>query len=141
MDQAEMQELRQRAIIDLQALADLRAPLSPGFWRQIGNEFEAMAREALLVRSENQGVGRSASRRRRRVEANVWKIDCIVDEKTENRVKLFKVRWDHAEYHPSWEAWRTDGSAVGTPIETWETEKDLRQTEALQLWREGTADA
>ena len=41
------------------------------------------------------------------------------------------VRW--AGYHHTWEPWRVTG-AVGDPVETWEPEVTVRNTEAPGWW-------
>ena len=126
------QGVRQQALVDLSAMADAQAPLSPGFLRQLGREKKALETEALMLNeppTPPSSVG--AAKKRPRLEArsrHVFEVEEIVME----RASKVLVRW--AGYQPSWEAWRIHGE-VGTQLETWEPSKNMQDTVAMHAWR------
>ena len=103
----------------------------------IGNAAYEAGRDATATRSGTiQDVAaRARSNAVQEVASDKHVIEAIVDERSVGRGakrREYRVRW--RGYDPSWEAWRISG-AVGTPIETWEPERGVRDTEALLEWR------
>ena len=116
----EVSEIRAQVATDAARMGEMGLELSPGWWRQLGNEEAAMMAEALL---SNVASHLLPDKGKRRQAADSYEIESIVEE----RGKWALVRW--AGYHPSWEAWRISG-AVGSPVETWEEVRKLKQTTA-----------
>lgn len=115
-------------------------PLSPTWWRQLGNEVKATEAEQLLASSapaRRLRKGQKAAPLHRRVSQESFEIGSIVGEKrSSGKVKImYLVQW--AGYDASWEPWRISGQ-VGDPIETWEPAQRLRGTAALEVWRTTT---
>ena len=122
----EVHEIRAQVASDALAIGLAGSPLSAGWWRQVGMETEALMAEAML---QNVATAPAPAAGKRRRAANHYEIDEIVDEQR----GWFLVRW--AGYHASWEAWRVSG-VVGSPVETWEQLRILKNTEALREWRQ-----
>jgi hypothetical protein len=121
----EEHEIRAQVLIDAMAFSQRGIPLSPAWHRQLGKEPAAQMAEARLHNLSTAPAPAAGKRRRR---ADQFEVEAIVDEER----GWYLVRW--AGYHPSWEAWRTSG-AVGSPVETWEQERYLMNTEAMRAWR------
>ena len=82
--------------------------------------------EALLQNVSTAPVPAPGKQRRR---ADSYEIEKILQEQR----GWYLVRW--SGYHASWEAWRLSGE-VGSPLETWEQLRSLKNTEAMAAWRE-----
>jgi hypothetical protein len=140
--------LRQQVFSDLSKMYEKGLPLAPGFLRQLGREEEALATEAMLCNrpqmretSEESTEEESTEEERGMLtlkSSGSWEIDRIVDQKpSTGRARWwYLVRW--AGYHPTWEAWRINGNPAD-PIETWEPETVVLNTEAMVAWREAQA--
>lgn len=129
MNLVEEHAIRQQALQDTRALAQMGCPLSAGWYRQLGMEEKAREVESMLMQP------RTSSRMTpRQTQEETYPIECILDErKTMGKARAwFLVRWEG--YEPEWERWRIHGS-VGEPLETWEPLAVVRNTEALQAWR------
>ena len=132
------QELAYRAMIlqDAQAMEEAGMPLSPGFLRQMGKFVKAQAMEAqldaLAYPPYEEPQPEIRTRRVRAPRLARYEIDRIVEEKMHRRSAWFLVRW--AGYQPAWEAWRVHG-AIGSPVETWEPFRMVKNTEALEAWQ------
>ena len=116
----EVSEIRAQVATDAARMGEMGLELSPGWWRQLGNEEAAMMAEALLVNVAGHLLPDEGKRRQ---AADSYEIHSIVEE----RGRWALVRW--AGYHPSWEAWRISGAA-GSPVETWEEVRKLKRTTA-----------
>ena len=121
----EVHEIRAQVVSDALALGEMGMPLSPGWWRQLGDETEAQMAEAMVQNVMTAPMTAPGQRKRR---ADHYEIESIVGEQR----GWFLVRW--AGYHPSWEAWRIMGE-VGSPVETWEQLRAIKNSEALRAWR------
>ena len=122
----------EQALSDAQAFAGAGHPLSPGWWRQLGREQRAQEVEYALAHpraasaSSRQprvrGIRKQKARQPRqpRFTTETYEIEAIIDEKkvTSKAKVLFQVRW------------------VGWTDPTWEPLLVLKDTEALQEWRE-----
>lgn len=131
---AEQSSLRRGVIEDMQELGKSGQPLSPNWWRQLGNEAMALRAEKDLADPMSSRRRRTGdSMQRRRVSTETFEIAEIISEmKGKGRSNtLYLVRW--AGYDAAWEPWRINGHP-GDPIETWEPAHRLRETEALQNW-------
>ena len=122
---------------DAQAMEAAGMPLSPGFLRQMGKVEKAQTMEAQLQAlaappEEQPQQGQIRTRRVRAPRLARYEIDRIVEEKMHRRSAWFLVRW--AGYQPAWEAWRVHG-AIGSPVETWEPFRMVKNTEALEAWQ------
>lgn len=124
LTQQEVSDLRTQVLIDASALGEMGMPLSAGWWRQLGDETEAQMAEAMV---HNVTTAPIPAPGKQKQKPDTYEIEAIVQEQK----GWYLVRW--AGYHPSWEAWRTTGE-VGTPIETWEQHRRLKNTEALRAW-------
>lgn len=123
---------------DMRQLGREGNPLSPSWWRRLGNEEKAKEVEQWMANPS--GIGKSERRRRsshprnRRASMETFEIESIVAEKKgKGKAKVYLVRW--ANYDESWEPWRITGQP-GDPIDTWEPAHLLKGTVALQEWRE-----
>ena len=106
-------------------------PLSPAWWRQLGQENRALQMEAnLRALVTNHGRGK-----RKALSQATFPVDCILGEKAHQGDTLYLVRWEG--YHPSWEAWRTPdfSGQPGDPVETWEPSALVKYTQALRDWK------
>lgn len=126
-------ELKQQAASDLKLMAARGLPLSPAFYRQIG-----MEEAATLAEQEDAAVELAAQKiAQERVVKRATKQRFEVEEILEERAATgkartwYRVRWQG--YHPSWEAWRIEGSP-GDPLVTWEPEAHVIGTEAMRRW-------
>ena len=133
----ETKELREEILSDLRALADAGHPLSPDFWRQLGEEAKAKEVEHQLAHPrarQSRGRGLALGRKRRRFSKEEFVIEKILSEKkvSSKAKRLYLVRW--AGYDASWEVFRINGQP-GQPIETWEPLILVANTEALQDWK------
>ena len=129
MTDSAVQQVRQvlmEAVIKMEALD---YPLAPGFLRQMGKEDEAMRVEAVLTNPYNP----PSKAKKRKEGSDLYEIERILDERpSRGKAKSYAlVRW--SGYHPSWEAWRTEGNP-GDPVETWEPLAAVRQTIAWEDW-------
>jgi hypothetical protein len=133
--------VRVQLAADLHMMGEKGYPLSPALWRQLEREDRAMQTEAMLDNFERQGMlaaaelaGAPPGTRKRAVLVNRWDVDCILEERPTGRRRFRVRRW--VGYHPSWEQWRVpELGAPGEPLQTWETLKTMRNTEAMQQWR------
>ena len=141
-DAATEKELRQQVLSDMRALADRGEPLSPSWWRQLGEEEKAREVELNLwpARKQRRVSSEAVPRRPRAVKRTRFTreefgIDTILAEKkvSSKEKVVYLVRW--AGYDPSWEPARVSGRP-GEPLETWEPRVLLENTEALQEWKE-----
>ena len=141
-------EMREQVLLYVGTMAAMKLPLSAAYYRQLGYDSWAMQTEAIEVQEAailaagaaahaikvQQAVvaGRKAPiqkvTKRQREE---FEVEAIVAERSGKRPYL--VRW--AGYHASWEEWRVTGE-VGDPVETWEMMRAVKDTEALQQWRQ-----
>lgn len=121
----EQHEIRAQALSDAMALSAASAPLSPAWLRQLGQHSKARVAEAEIHNLSTAPMPMPGKRKRR---ADHYEIKKIVAEQR----GWYLVEW--AGYHESWEAWRISGE-VGTPIQTWEQLRTLKNTEALRSWR------
>lgn len=122
----EVHEIRAQAATDAAVMGESGLPLSAGWWYQLGNAAEALMAEALLQNVSTAPVPAPGKQRRR---ADSYEIEKILQEQR----GWYLVRW--SGYHASWEAWRLSGE-VGSPLETWEQLRSLKNTEAMAAWRE-----
>lgn len=113
-------------------------PLSPSWWRQLGNEEKAKQVEILLENPGRHGGKhpRTNAPHHQRESQESFEIDAIVSEKRSKRRLMYLVRW--SGYDVNWEPWRINGQP-GDPIETWEPAQRLKGTAALEAWRESTS--
>lgn len=126
-------KIRKQLLSDLRKLGELGAPLSPQFWRQLGQEQKAQEAEAtLFYAAEHQN-----QLQLQRVRKTSREIEMIRDMRTiQDRRVQYLVEWKG--FHPSWEAWRANGpgGALGTPLLTWEDGEALQNTVALAAWKQ-----
>lgn len=139
----EQKSLRQGVMTDMTEMGRAGQPLSPKWWRQLGDENQALLAEKRLIASPSRGSSRKtrgepAMTHYRRVSKESFEVDAIVSEKKGcgKGKTVYLVRW--AGYDVSWEPWRINGQP-GDPIETWEPVERLRGTEALENWRTRTS--
>lgn len=134
----EQMALRKGVKMEMIQLGQEGQPLSPSWWRQLGNEEKAKEVELMLANPAWRQGGRkerkAAAPRQRGVSQEVFEIDSIVGEKrSHGKTKImYLVRW--AGYDVTWEPWRINGQP-GDPIETWEPPQRLRGTRALEVWK------
>ena len=134
--------LRQQVLSDLDKMYKKGLPLAPGSLRQLGREEEALATEAMLCHrpqmEEMPQMEESGVLTLQPSGSNRWEIERIVDQKpSAGRAKWwYLVQW--AGYHSTWEAWRITGNR-GDPVETWEPEATVLNTEAMVNWRAAQA--
>ena len=117
------QEIRELVMSDVVELAKAGAVLSPGWWRQMGEEARAMEVEAQMANLFSMSEGKPKGKRGR----DHYEVERILEKKG----WWYRVQW--AGYHPSWEAWRQEGQP-GTSIVTWERHKHVRNTVAMEEW-------
>ena len=137
--------LREQVLSDILALAIRGEPLSPGWWRQLGNEVKAQEVEQLLANPPARPSRRRSAPapRPERVKAvkqlratkESYDIDCILaEQKVYTKEKMiYLVRW--CGYDQTWEPSRASGK-VGEALETWEPLYLLKGTQALHSWQE-----
>lgn len=132
--------LRRGVKADVAQMGREGQPLSPGWWRQLGDEEKARQVEEQLANPSWRGRKdrKTAAPRHRRVSQEMFEIAAIVEEKkSRGKTKvMYLVRW--SGYDVTWEPWRINGQP-GDPIETWEPALRLRGTAALQAWRTRTS--
>lgn len=130
--------LRKGVKAEMSEIGQQGYPLSPSWWRQLGNEVKATEAEQLLASPTacrmRKGQKKTAAPDHRRVSQETFEIESIVGEKRgRGKMKImYLVRW--AGYDASWEPWRINGQ-LGDPIETWEPAQRLTGTAALEVWR------
>lgn len=139
---AEEEELRREILKDIKQLGEQGQPLSPAWWRQLGDEMKAQEMEAILSSHQPCAAwkrSRAPPKRRkwrdvRRFTTESYEIDAIVAERkvAGKAKKHYLVRW--AGYNPAWEVHRISGQP-GDPIETWELPCVLQHTDALAAWK------
>lgn len=138
-----IQSIRQQVLADAASLMARNAPLSAGWYEQLGHQQKAMEVRALqanfLRLSASSSTGLSAQcnptqhQVRRRQRADLFEVETIVEAETRSRHRGVWVRW--SGYDPDWEAWRVEGRGqVGDPLVTWEPERSVRHTQAYQDW-------
>jgi hypothetical protein len=127
--QQEEDEIREEVLAQVLELANAGVPLSPGWWRQIGQEERAAEVEAELTaprqakRAKRAPLAPKAKRvkkpKLRRFTQESYDIESIeADKKVSTKAKvLYLVRW------------------VGWEEPTWEPLVVLKDTEALQQWK------
>lgn len=134
---AECRALLEEIKEDARQLGCGGSPLSPGWWRLLGDEEKAREMEQTMANPARQRRGRlrrETRPRQPRVTSEAFEIDAIVSEKMIGKQKKFYlVRW--SGYDVSWEPWRISGQPW-EPIESWEPAHRLVNTIALQAWRE-----
>ena len=54
--------------------------------------------------------------------------------------RWFVVEWSHEGYEPSWEAWRSAGGEVGSPVLTWMPLKEVINLIAFREWEEAAEE-
>ena len=121
----------EQALSDAQDFAGAGRPLSPGWWRQLGREQRAQEVEHELAHPPRKSAPSRQPRMKRcirkdktpkqpRFTKETYEIEAIVEEKkVASKAKvLYLVRW------------------VGWVDPTWEPLIVLKDTEALQDWRE-----
>ena len=130
LQEPEVAELRQTALSDVLMLTQQGVKVSPAWWRQLGDERMAQVTEAHMANLESLRQAAAASGGAVRVPAReTYEIERVVGEKR----GWVKVQW--AGYHPSWEAWRTEGEgSVGDPVVSWERRKAVCNTIAYRTW-------
>ena len=116
IEDSTMALLRISILNDVREMGSKNFPLSPAFWRQLGEEDRALEAEALEINFQGAPPPPPMinGKRKRRTPANQFDVESITAERSGGREVL--VRW--AGYHPTCEAWRCTG-AVGDPVETW----------------------
>ena len=130
--------LRQQVLQDVLALSQKNLSLSAAWWRQLGQEDTAQAVEAGHITARQRQRIAAASAATAALPAPtrepIFELDCILREvPTEGAARCwYLVRW--AGYEPSWERWRIMGE-VGSPLETWEALKNVRNTIAYADWQ------
>jgi hypothetical protein len=127
--QQEEDEIREEVLAQVLELANAGVPLSPGWWRQIGQEERAAEVEAELAaprqakRAKRAPLAPKVKRvkkpKLRRFTQESYDIESIeADKKVSTKAKvLYLVRW------------------VGWEEPTWEPLVVLKDTEALQQWK------
>ena len=109
-------------------------PMSPGFWRQLGNEEKAVAVEEMLAAPVPPRAPRvRVPRLQGRQQPMRFDVDAILEVRpAAGRARSWVlVRWEG--YDPAWEQWRIRGE-VGTPLETWEPICNVQATTAWASW-------
>ena len=120
--------------------------LSPGFFRQLGEEDKALEMEAMIsnVQAQRQTIAAAkltlpaGTKPKRQVPRRyAWEARLILEE-FPGRKKCFLAEW--AGYEPSWERWRVEGlGAPGEPLQTMEPYSNMKGTIALRDWRQWVA--
>ena len=126
----ELTELRQIVLTDVLTLAQAGAQLSPGWWRQLGEESRARVAEAHLTNLE--AMRAAAAPGERIPTRDTYVVARILGLK---RRGWLRVEWEG--YHPSWEEWRMEGE-VGAPVVTWEPRRKMVRTDAYKAWEAAT---
>jgi hypothetical protein len=138
--------LRQQIMSDLLEFYRRGAPLAPGFLRNMGHMEEADAVQAMLLNrpqpqaepQEQLQQDEADTSKVLAVQSNSrathFEVERIIGwkESTGRAKSYYLVQW--AGYHETWEPWRISGE-VGDPIETWEPEAAVINTEAMISWR------
>ena len=129
-------ELRQLALADATELGRAGAQLSPGWWRQLGEEQHVLVAEAHLANLEAMHAEAAAAGpdapKKRILSRDSYNVEAVLGLK---RRGWLRVAWEG--YHPSWETWRKEGEVGVAPVITWERRKSLLKTEAYARrgWR------
>ena len=143
------EEMRVCVASDMLAMAQRGDRLSPGWWRQLGDEAKAAeveyalanpppppprAQRAPRIRSVDAVPKKAARKKQRRSTTESYDIDEIIAEKkvSSKEKMIYLVRW--MGYKPEWEGARVSGP-VGGLLETWEPLYLLKATEALERWK------
>lgn len=131
---ADQLSLKHGVLEDMKTLGRSGHPLSPRWWRQLGEEDKAIEAEKRLAAAMANGRSARLPPHIRQASKEMFEIELIVSEKKGKGKMgdLYLVRW--AGYHASWEPWRISGQP-GDPIETWEPAHGLRATEAFKAWK------
>lgn len=150
-----VQSFREQILRDVQILSKQKAPMSAGWYTQLGQPVKAMevraiqANLALMQRAESASTsssapeasgnsyphGKHARRKTTRRHADQFEVEAVVEEELRGGVRGMWIRW--AGYAPEWEAWRAEGrGAVGGLLVTWEPERNLKNIEAYVRWKE-----
>jgi hypothetical protein len=127
---AEEAEFRTQILINARQLLAQGAPLSSAWCNLIGHQAHAVA----VAAAEAKGaVLRVKPLKQKKPKKGVCEVDCILKKvkSTGKAGAWYLVRW--AGYEPEWEAVRIHGK-VGTPLETWEPEKNLRNCSELAVF-------
>ena len=138
--------LRQQVILDLLKFYQRGAPLAPGFLRKMGHTEEADAVQAMLLNrpqpqdepqeqlQQDEADTSTVLAVQSNSRATHFEVERIIGwkESTGRAKSYYLVQW--AGYHETWEPWRISGE-VGDPIETWEPEAAVINTEAMISWR------
>lgn len=137
--------LRKEVLKDVRQLGNDGFPLSPSWWRQLGEDAKAQEVEKLLTEVGTPGLGKRHKRGKMKegvaktasTSTSAFEIDRIMSEKkvANKAKKMYLVRW--AGYDAAWEEWRISGQP-GEPIETWEPARLLQNTIALREWKESS---
>ena len=137
--------LRKEVLVDVRALADQGRRLSPGWWRQLGDEARALQVEYELANPRAAAAAARAlaaapkkakkAKKRARFTKESYEIDAILAEKKVSSKEkiIFLVRW--SGYDSAWEPARISGQ-VGGPLETWEPLLLVAATHAYEKWRQ-----
>ena len=128
-DQATVAAVNEQTLTDVMALSDAGRPLSPGWWRQLGQETKAQEVEYALAHPRRvsaqsrrlpTAIKKKKAPRQRRFTIETYVIESILEEKnvSSKEKKIFLVRW------------------IGWEDPTWEPLLLLKDTEALQNWKQ-----
>lgn len=118
----EEHDIRAQVLSDAMALAQRGAPLSPAWYRQLGDGAAAQMAEARLDNLSTAPAPAAGKRRR----WDTYEVEAIVNEER----GWYLVRW--AGYHPSWNSSLRNSSLRVT---------SLRRTSSCCLrWRHSPAD-
>lgn len=126
---AEETELRQLILRDATELGRAGAKLSPGWWRQVGDESRALQEEAHLANLEAMRAAATPDAPARIRSRDSYNVEAILGLK---RRGWLRVAWEG--YHPAWEEWRKEGEVGVAPVITWEPRKRMANTEAYATW-------
>jgi hypothetical protein len=122
---SEEKEIRQHVLSDMLAIAGNGHPISPGWWRQLGNEAKAREVEAELAKPKGRKRSKPQLRPHRskqprqprlpRTKPQFWDVaEIVAERKVATKAKrVYLVRW--AGYDAAWETMRITGQ-VGDPI-------------------------
>ena len=133
LSQEETTELRQTILTDVLALGQQGAKLSPGWWRQLGDESSARVTEAHLANLEAMRTAAAAAAlsgaTMRVATRDTYEVRAILGVQ---RRGWLRVAWEG--YHPTWEEWRKEGEPGSQPVITWEPRKRMLRTDAYKEW-------
>ena len=121
----------EQALTDAMAMHRAGVVLAPNFLRAMGLEQEAMHRESIIW--QQQDTIPHPQKGKRISKQPKWNVEAILDQRGNGAGRQYLVQWEG--YEPSWEAWRQQGlGEVGDPLQTWEPQCLVKDTEALQQW-------